>query len=437
MKRLLLIPILFIIISCSQDSLENNEKPRYGEITGVVADRATGNPISVVQITLNPTGRSTVTGTDGSYNFQNIEPGEYTVFTDKLGYRKTENYTTVVAGQTAECHLLVERIPAVITADVNELDFGKDLSNNSMSFNIVNEYYEDLKWHIEYNCDWIESIVPSSGTCSHGKTASVVVNIKRNNTNKGNNVTRLTVVSDNGQGSSEVKVIVYNILTAEAKVETLSVTDIGKDHATLNGRIVSNGNPTYTEKGFVYSKSSNPTLENCIKMIAVNNSQFSATIDSLELNVGYYVRAYVKHDLYLVYGNSEYFETNDGYKKFGSIYVQLADIGQGGVTAMDQACRNSRVGNLSSWRLPTLSELAYLYQNRTKIGGFRSGNYWSSEIKTSYKWTGTAGTPYTYYTTTYYYSFSSGGSYSIDKSDVHGYVWPENSYYARCVSTAP
>lgn len=48
-----------------------------------------------------------------------------------------------------------------------------------MSFNIVNEYYEDLNWHIEYNCDWIESVVPAKGTCTHGKTASVVVNVNR------------------------------------------------------------------------------------------------------------------------------------------------------------------------------------------------------------------------------------------------------------------
>lgn len=433
MKRLLFFLFSLFVVSCSQEIQDNNNSSQYGGISGVVSDRSTGDPIAVVQLSLNPSGKTTVTGSDGSYNFQNIEPGDYIVTTEKLGYRRSENTTTVVAGQTSECHLLVERIPAVITADVEELDFGKELSNNSMSFNIVNEYYEDLNWHIEYNCDWIESIVPSKGTCTHGKTASVVVNVNRFYSKKGDNETRLTVVSDNGQGSREVKVLLYNILSSEAKVETLAVTDIGKDHATLNARIVSSGSPQYSEKGFVYSKSSDPTLDNCIKRIPVNSSQFATTIDELELNIGYYVRAYAIHDLYLVYGNTVSFETNDGYKKYGSLYVQLTDVGQGGVIAMDEACRNSRVGGLSGWRLPSLSELGYLYQNRNTIGGFRSGYYWSSQMSTSYEWTGTMGTPYTYYTTTYYYSFYDGRSDSIKKSSVHGYVWPENSYYARCV----
>ncbi len=433
MKRLLLFIFILFFFSCSQELQDNNEVSKYGGISGVVADRATGDPIAVVQLSLYPSGKTTVTGTDGSYIFQNIEPGEYTVTSEKLGYRQSENNTTVVAGQTTECHLLVERIPAVITADVEELDFGKELSDNSMSFNIVNEYYEDLNWHIEYNCDWIESIIPSKGTCTHGKTASVVVSVNRFYSKKGNNETRLTVVSDNGQGSSEVKVKLYNILSSEAKVETLAATYVGKDHATLNGRIVSSGSPQYTEKGFVYSKSSNPTIENCIKRIPVSSNQFSTTIDELELNVVYYVRAYALHDLYIVYGNAVPFETNDGYKKFGSIYVQLSDIGQGGFQAMDQACYYSIVGSLSGWRLPTLAELGYLYQNREKIGGFSSGSYWSSEVSYSSEWTGTMGTPYTYYTTTYFYSFYYGRSDSIKKTSVHGYVWPENSYYARCV----
>lgn len=108
MKRFFSFLLLILIFSCSQDLHENSESSKYGGISGVVADRATGDPVSVVQLTLKPSGKTTVTGTDGSYNFQNIEPGEYSITTEKLGYRQSENITTVVAGQTSECHLLVE-----------------------------------------------------------------------------------------------------------------------------------------------------------------------------------------------------------------------------------------------------------------------------------------------------------------------------------------
>ena len=102
---------------------------------------------------------------------------------------------------------------------------------------------------------------------------------------------------------------------------------------------------------------------------------------------------------------------------------------------MDEACRNSRVGGMSGWRVPDLSELAFLYQNRNQIGGFRSGIYWSSQVSTRYEYTGTMGHPYTYYATAYYYSFSNGTSGSITKSSTSGYDWPTNSYYTRCVKS--
>jgi hypothetical protein len=35
--------------------------------------------------------------------------------------------------------------------------------------------------------------------------------------------------------------------------------------------------------------------------------------------------------------------------------------------------------NTGGWRLPTKAELACLYQNRNKIGGFKNDWYWSSE----------------------------------------------------------
>lgn len=424
---------LVLFCSCSSDT---TEKSKVGIIAGSVSDRTTGEPIATANIIMSPGGNAAVTGTDGTFSFHNLIENEYMLSVEKEGYRPNECTLYVIAGEVTPVHLLMERIPAIVTADRDVLDFGNDISNNSMSFNIVNDYYEDLNWHVEYNCEWITSIEPASGTCKYGKTATIIVNIDRLKTKMGNNETKLVIVSDNGNGSSEITLTVYNILSSTASVRTKAVTNIGKDYATFNGEIINIGNPTYTEKGFVYSISSNPTLDNTINKITVNNNSndFSAYVDGIKLGEKYHVRAYAYHPLYVVYGDEVVFEPNDGYYKYGNLYVQITDIGQGGFITMDEACRNSTVGGMS-WRIPTLSELSYLYQNRDLIGGFRLGNYWSSEASTQSDYTGTPGHPYTYYYTVWYYSFSNGTSSYITKSSTNGSSpsWPTNSFYTRCV----
>lgn len=431
--------ILYIVIglalcfSCTP--IVDNETT--GTITGIVADRTTGEPVSIVNVSIKPGGNASITGSDGTFSFKNLKEGDYEIFAEKEGYKSNSCVVYVPIGEASSVHLLIERIPAIVTADRDILDFGEDIDNNCLSFNIVNNYYEDLNWHVEQNCEWISSIEPETGTCKHGKTVSIVVNINRLYTKKGNNETKIVIISDNGNGSSEITLKAYNPLYATAKVETKAVTNIAKADATFNGEIKSQGSPAYTEKGFVYSTSASPTLSNTIRKITVNNSSytFSAYVDGLELGVRYYVRAYVSHPLYIEYGDEVVFEPNDGYYKYGNLLVQVSDIGQGGIIAMNNACNDSRVGSMSGWRLPSLSELAYLYQNASRIGGFSSGIYWSNESSTNYKYTGNAGSPYTYYTTTYYYDFYYGKSGSIELKGSE-YKWPNNSYYGRCVRNA-
>ena len=352
----------------------------------------------------------------------------------KTGYEDASNIVTVVAGADSGCHLLMERIPAEVTADRNLLDFGDDISNNSLSFNIVNDYYEDLEWHIEYNCDWISSIEPSEGTLQYGRTASIVVNIDRRRTARGDNETRIYVVSDNSQGSSEVVLKAHNILSKTASVTTGNVSDIGKNTATFNGRITSVGYPSYTERGFVYSASPGPTLENTIKNISVSKTDdyaFSAKADGLELGVRYYVRAYASNPLYVVYGEEKVFMTNDGYYVYDGLYVQTKDAGYGKWDSMTTACESSAVGGYRDWRLPTLSELAYMYQNAAEIGGFVESGYWSNKMETSHKRPGSLYDDWSYTITIYYYSFSSGRESSVSRTASEVQQYPTTNYYLR------
>jgi len=58
--------------------------PGLANLYGKVTDAITGKPLAGVLITLN--GYSVFTGSDGRYEFTNLEPGGYTVEFSKEGY---------------------------------------------------------------------------------------------------------------------------------------------------------------------------------------------------------------------------------------------------------------------------------------------------------------------------------------------------------------
>lgn len=307
------IPAFFFAAACTQ-TVEEEEK--YGAIAGIVYDNNVGDPISVAQVKLSPGGNSTVTGTDGSFSFTNIEAGNYTVSVTKKGYSDGANNVSVVAGRRAECNILLTRIPAFVTADKDELDFGENQTLTTLSFNIVNSSYENLSWHIDYDkssTSFIVEVSPEKGTTQYGKTAAIVVKINREKLNSGKNESTIVVVSDNGDGSSEVKVRAIGQEKAKASLNINSVTDITSSTAIVHGEITFVGAPAYTERGFVYSTKENPTIDVNIEKVTVSvteDAQFSYMLKNLDLGVKYYVRAFAINVLGVAYSsNQESFTT--------------------------------------------------------------------------------------------------------------------------------
>lgn|GEM_PF-5681615 len=133
----------FLILCCSDNCSSivrqlavNVEEVSKGGIAGIVADKVTGEPVPTVKLKLSPGGNSTVTGSDGSFQFEELEAGEYTVTYTKDGYRDGMEKLLVKNTLKTDAHLLIERIPAIITADKELLDFGSNTSLTTLSFNI-------------------------------------------------------------------------------------------------------------------------------------------------------------------------------------------------------------------------------------------------------------------------------------------------------------
>lgn len=83
--------------------------------------------------------------------------------------------------------------------------------------------------------------------------------------------------------------------------------------------------------------------------------------------------------------NTENDNSDLDYVMVGDLYVQTVDISASGIdySSAERLCRNSIKGGYADWRLPTLDELATMYENRVAIGGFEKSYYWSSDVSGS------------------------------------------------------
>lgn len=380
---------LFLCLLAVACTKESEEFEKNCTIVGSVSDYVTGEPVSVVNVGLyyetydsvlydysynaayeyygydtiydkdlewyELVGR-TITGSDGSFKFDNLTEGEYALVIEKDGYRANLEYINVRYnnGQGVRTHLLIERLPAIVTTDRKEINFGSDKSNNTLSFNIVNSSYEDLEWSIEENCEWIKEVKPSTGLLRYGKTETIVVVIDRDKLEGGYNHSVIVVRSSNG--SSEIDVYAYGEYVSLPTLETYDATNIKAYSATLNGEIINLGTPEYTERGFVYSTTSSPTIENCLAKVTVPKSGenvFSYNIKNLTLGETYYVRAYAINSRGVAYSSYDVtFKTAATLPTVSTLDVVDIDVAKGAATF------RGRIDNVGE---PAYTERGFVY----------------------------------------------------------------------------
>ena len=91
MKKIHLIQIAALLVLCCAMlgcEKDNPSTPtiKYGSIYGTVTDFATGDPVSNVNVRLNPRGETTLTGSDGSFQYNDVTDGRYSLSLSKNGY---------------------------------------------------------------------------------------------------------------------------------------------------------------------------------------------------------------------------------------------------------------------------------------------------------------------------------------------------------------
>ena len=301
-----LLLLSFAIVSCEKEDLGT------ATIYGIVTDKATGEPIKSAGVELLPVGLKTITGTDGRFEFANLKAGSYQVYITQAGYVEVISSNIELSqGQSLQRDVQMELLPPALRVvndsrkDISELDFGSAETDVARSFNLFNDGAESLEWEITFTADWVKSVSKTEGVLKAGGTQALIITIDRTILTSGSNTTTLHITSNNGSKQLTLKAVNGTVF---ATLNTLPVTNLKTTSAVLNGEILTDGSPKYSERGFVYSLSSMPTVDNCIQKLTstlTEDKKYSVTLTNLTQNQTYYVRAYAVNAGKYAYSTNE------------------------------------------------------------------------------------------------------------------------------------
>lgn len=214
-------------------------EPVVGNLSGTVTDYQTNEPLAGASVTISPLGKSNNTGADGYYEFLNLSAQEYTVSVTKADYNTEKKSVFVEVGRTNKLDISLRPSQPELEVLQKTLDFGNDAT--TLTLDIKNVGTATMSWSISEDVSWL-SCVPTSGSIIPGGSASVVVNVDRQDMGIGNHSQTLVVTSDGGSD-----VIVVNM-----SVQGMSVTvspkelDFGSTTSTLTLTMSGGDNISYT-----------------------------------------------------------------------------------------------------------------------------------------------------------------------------------------------
>ena len=175
-----------LIASCAKD-----EEVLTGTINGFVSDYTNANsPIAGATVTINSKGLTKTTGSDGRFEFANLEPGTYSISISANNYQPTTKQVTVYAGQIANCDVQLEKAGANVDISPMNLSFGQGVEQ--LSFTISNNGNQSLTYSISNAPDYIE-VSPVSGTVAAKSNQAISVHVKERSSITTNRTGQLTV----------------------------------------------------------------------------------------------------------------------------------------------------------------------------------------------------------------------------------------------------
>ena len=97
--------------------------------------------------------------------------------------------------------------------------------------------------------------------------------------------------------------------SVKPEVETSSISNITETSATGGGVVISDGGSSIIERGVCWSKEHNPVVSDFHVIVGGGVGSFTCSLDELEPNTTYYLRAYAINNVGITYGSEISFVT--------------------------------------------------------------------------------------------------------------------------------
>lgn len=168
-----------IILCCTFTSCSEDVVSTFGSVYGVIYDSSTASPLRSVSVNLSPGNMTYVTGSDGQYEFTDLEAGQYKITIESEGYESNSRQITIVPGVRVVCdfHMSAIVVNQTLKLSTNNLNFGT--TQNELSVSITNEGNTETPWSLDMgNNNWLTAN-PSSGRIAAGKTQSIIFSVNR------------------------------------------------------------------------------------------------------------------------------------------------------------------------------------------------------------------------------------------------------------------
>lgn len=328
--KFVLLLLLFGLSSCAKDIIDLT-----CSIEGTVKDKDTGMPLANCEIQIAPLNNSVTTASDGTYSFNTLEPGEYTITYNRSGYISDSRTVNVNAGEITKVEMLLKAKASFALSD-NMYDYG-DLES-SKTFVCFNNSANDCSYSISNLPQWIIAN-KTNGTVKANSNDSFILTIDRSKVGIGKYNQNITIEYSGQMSGTETLLIKMSKVeyTTPNVTTATSASLVGENNFTIEGTITATGGSQITSYGHCWSTTENPTIDDQCTNLGMTDKvgAFKSTIEDLLVNTTYYVRAYATNSQGTAYGEQTIVKTT-ATEESGPWDGQIASSFAGGSgTAVD------------------------------------------------------------------------------------------------------
>lgn len=163
-----------LFIGCTED-----EVPIFGDVYGTVTNSQTGEPVRNAQVILSPTNATTISGSDGHFEFRALEAKQYSISVSAEGYESNSRQVTIIPGQSTQCdiHLTPKAVVEIFNVDPLTLNFGT--TQTQLAVTVTNDSARDTQWSLDLGQNtWLKAS-PIAGQLGAGKKQTIVFSANR------------------------------------------------------------------------------------------------------------------------------------------------------------------------------------------------------------------------------------------------------------------